>query len=103
MNTIDAMPQEIPNMVSTLRSLCAQILRRVCIRISPAKLTSQGISNLKFQISDLRKLRQHQLVAFFHTLQHLSPLSVGDTDFNRDLAPAGFGGRIEELNGNLFV
>jgi hypothetical protein len=29
MKTIEAMPQEMPNMVNVLRSLCAQMLRSV--------------------------------------------------------------------------
>ena len=67
MKTMAAMPQEMPNIVSVLRSLCAQMFR----------------SGLDEDFAG-QASRQHQFVACLQPFQHLGALAVGDADLERD-------------------
>src|SRR5262245_26381311 len=88
MKTIAATPHEMPNIVSALRSLCAQRLAKLWVMISQAMA---------------KGLRQHQLVRLLNPFKHLRALPVGNAETHRNLSPALVFGSIAQLHGSVPV
>src|SRR5512140_70960 len=110
MKTIDAIPHEMPNIVNVLRSLCDQMSRAVCSRISMAKFIYMAVatqvgpavlcrparSGVRALPDEGLRSRQHHLVLLSQAGQDLGFLAVGDPCLDAQLLPT-FPGRLVRL------
>src|SRR5260370_32799164 len=94
---MEMMPQAMPNMVSSVRRLCAQSVASVSF--------NRSRKDMAFVSQSLPQLLQDDLLLFVEALQNFSFYAVGDAQLHGDFPPSLIGFGVGSLDSGvaLFV